>query len=133
MITDDKKVLIVDDDQRNIFALSEVLKARGFQTKSAQGMEEAFRYLEDEHRFGIILLDMMMPDMDGYEGVRILKRDERLKHIPVIALTAQAMPGDKEKCLAAGADDYLSKPVDVSTLIDKLNYFLKQQNGRLSD
>lgn len=133
MITDDKKVLIVDDDQRNIFALSEVLKARGFNIRAAQGMEEAFRYLEDEHEFGIILLDMMMPDMDGYEGVGILKRDERLKHIPVIALTAQAMSGDREKCLRAGADDYLSKPVDVSILIDRMNYFLKQQNDRLSD
>ena len=69
----------------------------------------------------IILLDMMMPDMDGYEALGILKTDERYHHLPVIAVTAQAMCGDREKCVAAGADDYLSKPVDIDALMEMLN------------
>jgi two-component system cell cycle response regulator DivK len=120
-----KTILIVDDDQRNIFALSALLKANRYTVASATGMEEATALLKEPKGVGIILMDMMMPGMDGYEAVRMLKGEERYKHIPVVAVTAQAMPGDREKCLAAGADDYLSKPVDVDRLIALLNQFLK--------
>lgn len=120
-----KSILLIDDDSRNIFALSAVLKAKGFVVVPAAGMHEAFVLLQNHRAVGTILLDMMMPGMDGYEALRRLKADERLRHIPVIAVTAQAMAGDREKCLTAGADDYLSKPVDV----DKLLALLTQYNA----
>ena len=121
---DQKQILIIDDDNRNVFALSAVLRASGFRVVSASGMEEAFDILDAHSDIGIILTDMMMPGMDGYEGIAKLKADEKYKHIPTIAVTAQAMTGDKEKCLAAGADGYISKPIDVDVLMQLLaNYF----------
>ena len=115
-----KKILIIDDDSRNIFALSSILKAKGFETLAASGMKEAFECLKQEQEIGSILIDIMMPDMDGYEAIPLIKAEEQLKHIPVIAVTAQAMKGDKEKCLAAGADGYISKPVDIDELLAML-------------
>lgn len=116
-----KFILIIDDDPRNIFALSAILKTRGFSIVSATGMKEAFEILDWHENIGVILIDMMMPDMDGYEAIPRLKQDVRYQHIPLIAVTAQAMAGDREKCLAAGADDYLAKPVDVDALLHLLN------------
>lgn len=112
-----KKILIIDDDSRNIFALSAILKAKGFATVSAGGMDEAFAVLNAEDDISYILLDMMMPGMDGYEALPKIKANARLAHIPVVAVTAQAMAGDREKCLAAGADAYVSKPVDIDRLV----------------
>ena len=114
-----KKALIVDDDARNIFALKAVLKARGYDCLSASTISEAFMALRSADEVGVILMDMMMPEMDGYEGMA--KISEAGINIPVIAVTAQAMPGDREKCLEAGADDYIAKPVDI----DKLDLLLK--------
>jgi len=110
-----KCILIIDDDPRNIFALTAILKSRGFSVISASQMAEAFTLLE-EQPVGIILIDMMMPDMDGYEAIPLLKKEPKHRSIPVISVTAQAMPGDKEKSLAAGADGYVSKPVDIDLL-----------------
>jgi CheY-like chemotaxis protein len=118
-------ILIIDDDSRNIFALSAVLKAKGFATAAAASIEEGFALLEKNNSTGIILMDMMMPGMDGYEAIKALRADERYRHIPIISVTAQAMPGDKEKCLAAGADGYISKPIDVAQLMNALHYYLK--------
>lgn len=115
-------VLIIDDEPRNIFALSAVLKARGYTVLSAPGMREGMEVLA-KNSVQVILMDMMMPEMDGYEAIPLLKNDERYRHIPIIAVTAQAMTGDREKCLAAGADEYLSKPVDV----DKLQRMIEQK------
>jgi two-component system, cell cycle response regulator DivK len=109
-------ILIIDDEPRNIFALSAVLKTRGYTVLSAPGMAEAWEALAQQ-KVDVILMDMMMPEMDGYEAIPLLKKDQRYSHIPIIAVTAQAMAGDREKCLAAGADDYLSKPVDVDKLL----------------
>ncbi len=120
-----KKVLIVDDDVRNIFALSAVLKAKGYPCESSPGSLEALKLLSSNHDVGIVLLDMMMPEMDGYEMLATLRKGSNAD-LPVIAVTAQAMVGDREKCLAAGADDYVSKPVDVDTLIDLLNKYLRK-------
>lgn len=119
------KVLIVDDDTRNIFALSAVLKAKGYSCASAPGSLEALKLLSSNHNIGILLLDMMMPEMDGYEMLATLRKGSNAD-LPVIAVTAQAMLGDREKCLAAGANDYLSKPVDVDKLVAILDKYLKK-------
>lgn len=121
----DKQILLIDDDQRNIFALAAVLKSRSFQVISASHMDEAFNQLQLNQSVGIILMDMMMPDMDGYEAIPLLKKDPRYSMIPVIAVTAQAMPGDRERSIAAGADDYISKPVDVELLTTIIEEHLK--------
>ncbi len=116
----EKIILLVDDDNRNIFALTAVLKARGYSVIPAMDMRQAFEVLGSTPGIGLILLDMMMPEMDGYEALNILKQDGPYKDLPVIAVTAQAMTGDRQKCLSAGADDYLSKPVDVDLLLEML-------------
>ena len=114
-----KYILIIDDDSRNIFALTAVLKSKGFYCLSAPGMAEAFVVLKNNHeKIDIILLDMMMPEMDGYEAIPNIKAVNEYQHIPIVAVTAQAMAGDREKCLAAGADDYISKPVNIDLLLD---------------
>ncbi|WP_411275380.1 response regulator [Daejeonella sp.] len=120
-----KKVLIIDDDSRNIFALTAVLKARGFNCISATCAVEGINLLNNDSEIGIVLMDMMMPDMDGYEAIDEIRSDEKIGSIPIIAVTAQAMIGDREKALAAGADDYASKPVDVDLLTCILNKHLE--------
>ena len=116
-----KKILIIDDDSKNIFALSAVLKAKKFSCVSAQSAPEGLETLHQNNNIAVVLMDMMMPEMDGYEALQKIKNDEKIKNIPVIAITAQAMTGDREKCLAAGADGYVSKPVNVDELMAILN------------
>lgn len=116
------RVLIIDDDPRNIFALTATLKASGFEVLSCTGAGEALNLLETDEPVDTILLDMMMPDMDGYEAIPLIKAIRSRERIPVVAVTAQAMVGDREKCLNAGADDYISKPIDVDKLLSILNY-----------
>jgi CheY-like chemotaxis protein len=123
-MTSKKKVLIIDDDSRNIFALSAVLKARGFDCISAPGAMEGIRLLNSDSEIGIVLMDMMMPDMDGYEAIDEIRSNEKIAGTPIIAVTAQAMVGDREKALAAGADNYASKPIDVDLLTNILNEHL---------
>ena len=113
-------LLIVDDDSRNIFALKAILRAKGFNCLSAASAREALALLENSTPVDAVLLDMMMPDMDGYEALPHIKAIEKLRNMPVLAVTAQAMTGDREKCLAAGADDYVSKPIDVDKLLEIL-------------
>lgn len=113
-----KKILIVDDDSRNIFALSAVLRSRGFECPSCSSASDAISLLKTDGRIDLLLLDMMMPDMDGYEAIPLIKSLAHRANLPIIAVTAQAMLGDREKCLSAGADDYISKPVDVDKLFD---------------
>lgn len=115
-----RKVLIIDDDNRNIFALKAVLKSKGYQCISAIGGEEGLQLLEKQKDIAVVLMDMMMPGMDGYEAMAIMSKDPELKEIPVIAVTAQAMLGDKERCLNAGAVGYVSKPINVDSLTDLL-------------
>lgn len=109
-----KKVLIIDDDSRNIFALSAVLKPRGFHCISASGTMEGIDLLNND----------MTTEMDGYEAIDQIKSDEKIAGIHIIAVTAQAMVGDREKTLAAGANNYASKPIDVDFLTDILNEHL---------
>ncbi|HVD99743.1 MAG TPA: response regulator [Cytophagaceae bacterium] len=114
----DKRVLIVDDESRNIYALRSYLETRDMQIAIAANGKEAIEYLQRGNETDIILLDMMMPVMDGFETLSILRNTDSLKHIPVIAVTAKAMKGDREKCMEAGAWDYISKPVDLNKLIN---------------
>jgi CheY-like chemotaxis protein len=116
----DKVILIVDDEDRNTFALSSYLEASDMKTVIAKDGAEAIRILHNDDTIDIILLDMMMPVMDGYETLDALKKDESLKKIPVIAVTARAMKGDEEKCMEFGAWDYISKPIALALLLDKI-------------
>lgn len=113
-------VLLIDDDSRNIFALSAVLRSKGYKVLSAPSAEEGLVILRKQKGIKVVLLDMMMPDMDGYQALAVLKDDPELAPIPVFAVTAQAMVGDRERCLEAGADEYISKPVDVDLLVQLL-------------
>jgi len=119
-----KKILVIDDDQKNIFALVATLKAKGYENISATSALEGIEMLRSDPGIGIVLLDMMMPGMDGYEALAIIRTFEDIQDVPVIAVTAQAMAGDKEKCIHAGADDYISKPINVDLLLSKLNSYL---------
>ncbi|MBC7423196.1 MAG: response regulator [Ferruginibacter sp.] len=114
-----KEIIIIDDDDRNIFALSAVLKAKGFHCVSAVSGKEALEKLM-QNTIGLALIDMMMPEMDGYELIKKIRLIENYKSIPLIAVTAQAMLGDKEKCLQAGADGYISKPISIDILLQIL-------------
>jgi CheY-like chemotaxis protein len=112
-----KQILIIDDDPRNIFALSATLKAKGFESLSCGDAADAIALLKTPAVVDAILIDMMMPGMDGYEAIPVIKGISSRVLTPVIAVTAQAMVGDREKCLAAGADAYISKPIDVDKLL----------------
>jgi len=118
----DKTILIIDDDARNIFALKATLASRGFKCLSTQSASEGIDLLRQQG-IKIVLMDMMMPEMDGYEALQLIRSNDAIKGIPVIAVTAQAMVGDREKCLQAGADDYISKPIDVDDLMNKLEKY----------
>ena len=117
MMNTEKEILIIDDDSRNIFALTAVLKAKKYQCISAVSAVKVLELLEENKNIGAVLMDMMMPEMDGYEAIGKMKSNTALQKIPVIAITAQAMTGDREKCLEAGADGYISKPVNVDELL----------------
>ena len=121
MMNTEKEILIIDDDSRNIFALTAVLKAKKYQCLSALSAVKGLELLEENKNIGAVLMDMMMPEMDGYEAIGKMKSNTALQKIPVIAITAQAMTGDREKCLEAGADGYISKPVNVDELLVLLN------------
>lgn len=116
-----KRVLIIDDDARNIFALTATLRSKSFECMSCLGAQEAIHLLQTDKPVDIVLIDMMMPDMDGYEAIPLIKNIPHRQSVPVISVTAQAMVGDREKCLAAGADGYISKPIDVDKLMQLLN------------
>ncbi|MEO9004293.1 MAG: response regulator [Ginsengibacter sp.] len=119
-----KKILIIDDDSRNIFALNAVLKSKKYDCLSAGSSVEGFQILSQNRDVGVVLMDMMMPFMDGYETIAKMKEDEELKDIPVIAVTAQAMVGDRERCIEAGAVGYVSKPINVEELEKLLNHLI---------
>jgi CheY-like chemotaxis protein len=119
-----KSVLVVDDDVRNIFALSSVLERRGMRVISATTGREAISTLEATPDVAIALMDIMMPEMDGYQTIRAIRRNPAFRRLPILALTAKAMKGDREKCLEAGASDYLAKPVNTDQLMSTLRMWL---------
>jgi CheY-like chemotaxis protein/two-component sensor histidine kinase len=123
-----KQVLIVDDDVRNIYALSSVLEEAGMSVVFAENGRAGIEALKSTPGISIVLMDVMMPEMDGYETMRQLRQMPEYKHLPVLALTAKAMKGDREKCLAAGASDYVTKPVDPDQLLSLMRVWLYAQH-----
>ncbi len=119
-----KKVLVVDDDVRNIFALSSVLERRGMTVLTAGTGREAIQTLESTPDLAIVLMDIMMPEMDGYATMQVIRQNPSFRRLPIIALTAKAMKGDREKCLEAGASEYLAKPVNTDQLLAALRMWL---------
>ncbi|RKZ85576.1 MAG: histidine kinase [Candidatus Parabeggiatoa sp. nov. 3] len=123
-ILTNKKVLIVDDDTRNVFALATVLEDNDMEVVCGQNGKEGIALLEEEDDIDLILMDIMMPEMDGYEAMRKIRAQVGFRKLPIIALTAKAMKGDKAKCIEAGANDYLTKPVDTDKLISLMRVWL---------
>jgi CheY-like chemotaxis protein len=119
-----KKVLVVDDDVRNIFALSSVLERRGMSVLTAGTGKAAIATLALVPDVSIVLMDIMMPEMDGYETMQVIRQNASFRRMPIIALTAKAMKGDREKCLEAGASEYLAKPVNTEQLLSTLRMWL---------
>jgi CheY-like chemotaxis protein len=119
-----KHILVVDDDMRNAFALSRLLNDKGLKISLARSGARAIEMLEGSTDIDLVMMDIMMPEMDGYETMRRIRAQQRFKNLPILALTAKAMKGDFEKCIAAGANDYLSKPVDVERLFSMLRVWL---------
>ncbi len=119
-----RKVLVVDDDVRNIFALSSVLERRGMTVLSAGTGREAIATIESTPDLAIVLMDIMMPEMDGFETMQVIRQNPSLRRLPIIALTAKAMKGDRERCLEAGASEYLAKPVNTEQLLSALRMWL---------
>ena len=120
----DKKVLMVDDDMRNIFALSRLLEEKGIKVIKAEDGKMALEALEKHSDVDLILMDIMMPVMDGYETMKRIRAQTRFERLPIIALTAKAMAGDRDRCIEAGANDYLAKPVDAKRLLSMLRVWL---------
>jgi HAMP domain-containing protein/CheY-like chemotaxis protein/signal transduction histidine kinase len=119
-----RKVLIVDDDLRNIFALSSLLERQQMQVLFAENGRDGIEVLERDPTIEIVLMDIMMPEMDGYDTMRAIRRIPKFKSLPIITLTAKAMKGDRDKCIAAGASDYITKPVDVAQLLSLMRVWL---------
>jgi CheY-like chemotaxis protein len=119
-----RKVLIVDDDARNIFALSTVLENQEMDVLSATNGRQAIEIIENTGNLSMVLMDIMMPEMDGYQTMREIRNKPQFRALPILALTAKAMKGDREKCLEAGASDYIAKPVNTDQLLSLLRVWL---------
>jgi CheY-like chemotaxis protein len=121
-----KSVLVADDDVRNIFSLTKALEHHKMKVATAMDGKEALAVAE-AGGVDIVLMDMMMPEMDGFEAISRIRRNARLRQLPIIALTAKAMAGDRERCIQAGASDYISKPVDIDQLLSLLRIWLYEK------
>ncbi|HTB64299.1 MAG TPA: response regulator, partial [Opitutales bacterium] len=119
-----RKVLIVDDDARNIFALTTLLENHQMEVISSTNGRHAIELIQQQPDIGIVLMDIMMPEMDGYQTMQEIRRDPKFSALPILALTAKAMKGDRDKCLAAGAFDYVAKPVNTNELLSLLRVWL---------
>ncbi len=122
-----KKILVVDDDMRNVFALSAMLESNKMEVLTASDGKESLEQLKKNPNIDLVLMDIMMPEMDGYEAMQRIRRDLKMTALPIIALTAKAMAGDRDKCIAAGASDYITKPVDMQKLLSLMRVWLSAQ------
>jgi CheY-like chemotaxis protein len=120
------RVLVVDDDVRNVYALTSVLEEQGMEVVCASSGQRGLEVLDTTPGIELVLMDIMMPGMDGYEATRAIRAQERFADLPIVALTAKAMPGDRDDSLAAGASDYITKPVDVPQLLETLQVWLQR-------
>jgi CheY-like chemotaxis protein len=116
----DKRVLVVDDDIRNVFALTSALEQHGMKVVHAESGKEAIELLKESSDVDLVLMDVMMPGLDGFDTMRIIRQLDGYKTLPIVAVTAKAMAGDRERCLEAGANDYIAKPVNVDVLLATL-------------
>ena len=119
-----KRVLVVDDDVRNVFALTSVLEGHGMAVRFAENGKEALETIREDPELDLVLMDIMMPEIDGHETTRAIRGLPELERLPIIALTAKAMKGDREKAIAAGASDYITKPVDTDQLLSLMRVWL---------
>jgi CheY-like chemotaxis protein len=119
-----RKILLVDDDVRNIFALTSALEHKGAVVVIGRNGREAIDKLNEVDDIDLVLMDVMMPEMDGYEATALIRQDPRWKKLPIIAVTAKAMKDDQERCLAAGSNDYLAKPIDLDRLFSLIRVWL---------
>ena len=119
-----RKILIVDDDVRNVFALTSVLESHGMEVLYAENGKDGIELLHRHPEVDLVLMDIMMPGMDGYETMRVIRSDDSFKQLPIISLTAKAMKGDREKSIASGASDYITKPVDTDQLLSLMRVWL---------
>ncbi|TCD11706.1 response regulator [Pedobacter frigidisoli] len=125
-----KTVLVADDDVRNIFSLTKVLEQHQMKVLAAIDGKEALKMLSDNPEIDVVLMDMMMPELDGYETTTAIRQDFKYRNLPILAVTAKAMMGDREKCIAAGASDYISKPVDMDQLVSLLRVWLYENHHK---
>jgi CheY-like chemotaxis protein len=125
-----RSVLVVDDDVRNIFALTTVLERHGMNVAFAEGGREGIELLRQKREIDLVLMDVMMPEMDGYQAMREIRAALEWSELPIIALTAKAMKGDRQKCIDAGASDYITKPVDTEKLLSLMRVWLHNRDGR---
>ena len=123
-IFDGVKILLVDDDMRNVFALTPVLEEKQVQVLIGKDGKESLKCLNEHPDIDLVLMDIMMPEMDGYQATEEIRKQAQFKNLPIIALTAKAMKGDRHKCIEAGASDYLSKPIDIDKLLSMLRVWL---------
>ena len=121
-----RKVLLVDDDVRNIFALTSALEHKGAIVEIGRNGREAIERLEQHDDIDLVLMDVMMPEMDGFEATRLIRQQPRWRKLPIIAVTAKAMKDDQQRCLQAGANDYLAKPIDLDRLFSLIRVWLPQ-------
>jgi CheY-like chemotaxis protein len=119
-----KKVLIIDDDIRNLFAITSLLERFNMDVVAAENGKDAIELLRQTPRIDVVLMDVMMPEMDGYNTMRAIRKINKFKSLPIIAITAKAMKGDREKCIEAGASDYIAKPVDTEQLLSMMRIWL---------
>jgi CheY-like chemotaxis protein len=119
-----KNVLIVDDDVRNLFALTTAFEQHNIKTITAESGQEAIDILSENKNIDMVLMDIMMPEMDGYETTQKIRREHKNSNLPIIAVTAKAMKGDREKCIEAGASDYVTKPVKIDQLLSLMRVWL---------
>src|SRR5262249_36185050 len=120
-----KKVLVIDDDVRNIFALTSVLESHGLEVLYAENGKDGIAVLERNPDVNLVLMDVMMPEMDGYETMKAIRKDPAHKALPIIAITAKALKEDRDKCIVAGASDYLPKPVDTDKLLQLIRLWAR--------